>query len=449
MTHRSEIRSELQRARLRRHARLLRSLALAAGLTLPACSLDEILSIEDPDAATPASLEGKDALPALLAGAIGDLQVGYAGDGGSTGAGEGIVNYGGLLADEFISTESFPTRVPIDQRDLTSENPSVSNVYLLLHVARAAAERAAAQFAEFEPNSAGHATALAFAGFSYIALAENFCSGIPVSTLAPSGATEFGDPLSTVQLFERAIERFDAALGAAPATAATQRHLATVGKARALLNLGRPAEAGTLAVSVPAGFVFFIEHSANTVRQENGVFQYVNLQERWGVADVEGGNGLAYRSSADSRTRFRLDPGNGLGFDGTTPIFHQLKYPGRADNVVLASTTEARLIQAEAELKAGRVPEWLALLNGLRAAGGLSALADPGSAPARLDLTFRERGFWLWLTGHRLGDLRRLIRDYGRAAASVFPTGNYHKGGVYGPDVSFPLPAEELNNPKA
>jgi len=62
---------------------------------------------------------------------------------------------------------------------------------------------------------------------------------------------------------------------------------------------------------------------------------------------------------------------------------------------------------------------------------------------------FSERAFWLFGTGHRLGDLRRLVRHYGRAAESVFPTGAYFKGGVYGSDVNLPIPLEESNNPLA
>jgi len=53
---------------------------------------------------------------------------------------------------------------------------------------------------------------------------------------------------------------------------------------------------------------------------------------------------------------------------------------------------------------------------------------------------------------HRLGDLRRLSRSttndgYGRDPESVFPTGAWFRGGVYGPDTNFPIPIEELNNP--
>ena len=51
-------------------------------------------------------------------------------------------------------------------------------------------------------------------------------------------------------------------------------------------------------------------------------------------------------------------------------------------------------------------------------------------------------------TAHRLGDMRRLVRQYGRAQNTVFPTGEYHKGGEYGSDVNFPVSSDERNNPK-
>jgi starch-binding outer membrane protein, SusD/RagB family len=158
---------------------------------------------------------------------------------------------------------------------------------------------------------------------------------------------------------------------------------------------------------------------------------------------------VPFRSAADSRIDSELDPDNGVGFDGVTPMFHQLKYPDRDVDVVLASGTEARLIEAEALLEAGNVSGWLGKLNALRTPAGLGALTDPGTPAARVDLMFRERAFWLWLTAHRLGDLRRLVRQYGRAANSVFPTGGYPQGGAYGNDVSLPIPFEELNNPLA
>jgi hypothetical protein len=82
---------------------------------------------------------------------------------------------------------------------------------------------------------------------------------------------------------------------------------------------------------------------------------------------------------------------------------------------------------------------------------GLPLLVDPVNADARIDLVFRERAFWLFLTGHRLGDMRRLVRQYGRNRDNVFPVGTYRAGplGNYGNDVNVPAPASEiLSNPK-
>jgi starch-binding outer membrane protein, SusD/RagB family len=427
----------------------LKTSVLAVGMVaaLAACSLDDLLSVEDPDVATPGSLTGEEALPVLLAGALGDFQLAFSGD--NAGVTEGLVNLGGLLADEFAIAESFPTRVPIDRRDIDNVNVTLNTVYSYAHRARAAAELSARQHEEFAANTSGHALSLAIAAYSYILLGENFCSGVPVSTLTDAGGTEYGPPLTTDELMTEAIERFDAAIAASEADSPEQ-YLAMVGKARALLNLDRPADAAAVVADVPDDFVFEIESSDNTARQENGVFAYVNLQERWTVADVEGGRGLPFRTAADPRVESELDPDNGVGFDGVTPMFLQLKYPDRDADVVLASGTEARLIEAEAQLEAGNATAWLGTLNALRAGTpGLGTLTDPGTAAGRVDLMFRERAFWLWLTGHRLGDLRRLVRQYGRTADSVFPTGGYSQGGVYGDDVSLPIPFEELNNPLA
>jgi hypothetical protein len=84
----------------------------------------------------------------------------------------------------------------------------------------------------------------------------------------------------------------------------------------------------------------------------------------------------------------------------------------------------------------------------------LAALTDPGAGlsaadafTARRNLLFQERALWLYNTGHRLGDLRRLVRNYGLPSTSVFPTGPHFRGSNYGNDVSFPPPFQENNNP--
>jgi hypothetical protein len=65
----------------------------------------------------------------------------------------------------------------------------------------------------------------------------------------------------------------------------------------------------------------------------------------------------------------------------------------------------------------------------------------------RVDLRFRKKAFRTFSRGQRLGDLRRLVRQYGRAPGDVFPMGTHYKGGTYGSDVNLPVPADEQNNP--
>jgi hypothetical protein len=138
-----------------------------------------------------------------------------------------------------------------------------------------------------------------------------------------------------------------------------------------------------------------------------------------------------------------------VGLDGTTPQFTLDKYVDASSPVVVADGIEARLIEAEAAVNASDFGGATTILNDLRTLVGLDPLDTPGGEAEAVDQVFSERAFWLFATGHRLGDMRRLIRQYGQIADSVFPSGAYFKTQIptYGPDVNFPIPVTEQNNP--
>jgi hypothetical protein len=446
-------------------------LAAAIALPLAACDVDELLEVPDPDVSSPISLDNPAGLPVLLAGAISDFQHAYTGSGlasNGTNGGEGIINMSGLLADEWIYVSTFPTRIEVDQRTVQRTNSTMETIHRNLHRARASAERAAEAYTRLSPNVLGRAEALNLAGFAYVLLSENYCSGVPISTLTATGATQFGPPLTNVQLYEAALAKFDTALSLANATgsgaaAVVQQNLAKVGRGRALLNLNRVADAATAVAGIPTNFVYSISNSENTTRQQNGIFTLNHTGRRVSVADQEGGAGLPYRSSNDPRVPQARGTGNLANSDQGFPLFLEQKYPARAADVVLASGVEARLIEAEAALRTAGGGNYLQILNALRASppgniypaatypriASLAPLADPGTQAARVDLLFQERAYWMWLTSHRLGDMRRLIRQYNRPQQSVFPSGAYFRGGEYGSDVNFPIPVDEENNPGA
>jgi tetratricopeptide (TPR) repeat protein len=420
---------------------------LAATLLLGGCDLDTLLEAEDPFSVTPGTARDTANLTTLYAGSRSQFALSYAGQQNREG---GIVMMSGLMSDELYSSDSFTSRWEVDTRTINYDGLTAASDHSFIYLQRARAEALnAIDVFEGSPREGNdqHAELYNIAGYSVTLLAENFCSGIPLSRITESGVV-FGEPLSTQELYELAIGYFDDAI-AQPDGGAYQQQIASVGKARALLDLGRFAEAAQVATQVPDGMEpFLIEYASGSFETPNAVFNMINEERRFSVALQEGtGNpGLPFGSVAAGDPRIELDPDPVIGNAGID-TYLQLKYPSQSAPIPLATALEARLIEAEAALDMGASGAYLGILNDLRADVGLGALADPGTAAARVDQFFAERAYFLWLTGHRLSDLRRLIRQYGRTQDQVFPTGVTPYGLPYGTDVSMPVPFEEINNP--
>jgi hypothetical protein len=432
-------------------ARARRALAAAGGAAALCAAAGCNLDVEDPAIVRPAQLESAAALGTLYGGAVSDFALGFGGDAGA--GDEGVALLGGMRADEFLNVDTFDTRREVDQGTIREQNATNQAVFRALQRARVSAERAAARYAagdESAQNSPRRAESLSLAGLTYALLAENYCSGIPFTEFNPDGTFTFGAPLPTEQVFQRALERFTTALAAAQQSKdARATAFAQVGRGRALLGLARFAEARAAVSGVPTSFSYNLEFSTNTDRQQNPLFYLNVIDNRYGVADREGANGLPFVSARDPR--LPTENSGSVGLDGETPLFFQRKYPARGSSVPVANGIEARLIEAEAQLQAGDVTGFLLTHNTLRASVGLAPLtATVATAPAALVTAhFAERAFWLYATGHRLGDMRRLLRPpYSRPFASVFPVGEYPKGGEYGTEANLPVPFDERNNPQ-
>ena len=119
------------------------------------------------------------------------------------------------------------------------------------------------------------------AGYAYVLFAETFCSGVPFSKAPADGSElQFGMPQTTEETFQTAISWFDQALASSPNADLTS--LASVGKARALLGLGQISEAANEVASVATDFVYNIEHSNNSLRQENGIYTMTAVRRQFG-----------------------------------------------------------------------------------------------------------------------------------------------------------------------
>ena len=458
--------------------RALLAAALASAAGLAACNQDKLLTVATPDVVLPKDIAGAAALPSAYAAAIADFQVGYAGGyGGGPPAldlNEGIGQMTALLGDEFLNAETFSTRVEVDRRATDDNNQTTLQTFQDLQRSRSTSDLVASRFREFLPNDSRGAEVQALGAYILVLMGEAYCNGVPTSVVNADGSFTYGAPQTGVQLFTTALAKFDSAITVASATGgATALNLARIGKGRTLIDLGRYAEADAAVAAVPSSFNYSIEHSENTGRQQNAIFSYNYLERRFTVGNQEGGNGLPYVAADDPRVpTFQIATNGGVGFDGETPLFLTTKFPERKAPTPLAIGAEARLIQAEAALKAGNLASFLTMLNAARASAPTytptgAATEQPEASPAPLtvadipatqtgreDLLFRERAFTLFLTSHRLGDMRRLISQYGRNSETVFPTGPYNPGSpskagtFYGPDVNLPIPAEEENNPQ-
>ena len=381
----------------------------------------------------------------------------------------------GLMTDELTSLDNFmPPDDYFDRRivpefsDVRSEQnltygyANYINLYKNLQAARAKTRVAAWLIRNFGADTSKVLAAQldASEGYATLQLAENFCSGVPLSTVDPDGYTlESGS--TTDEALERAIVLFDTAMVAA-GDSTRFVNFARMGKARALMGLGRYAEAAQLAAQIPDGFEYRLPFDS-TITGINGDQSHDAANFMWqlsseytsspGMSNSEGVNGLDWIASGDPRTEAAVYTYDQSG----APRYVPRRYSRTGDSpLVVAGWIEARLIEAEADLAAGG-SAWLSQLNALRAGavfpppaddpGGdpqtLDPLTDPGTTAARVNLLFRERAFWLHLSGQRLSDMRRLVRQYGRDPSSVFPRGTYHKGGTYGSEVTMPMPAEE------
>lgn len=394
----------------------------------------------------------------------------------NNGTGYGVIGQSALLTDELACGNC--NAINIDERILNNNQlayPSIHSARAKLRIAREALAAYAASSPLAPPAWQGELYALE--GYAVLWFAELYCSGIPLTTVHLAGVSVPTRGFTTEELFNAAIPLFDSAM-VLGADSASYVNLARVGKGRALLGLGQFAAADSAVAAVPTDFVYRLATDSNgTSIGRNNISALVPLRH-FRVEDHQGGNGLVW--STDPRTGVVIIPARSATF--MWPSKYNISPSGQFDPQTgyagvpfrLADGLEARLIQAEAELARGDAA-WLTTLNTLRSTcvgttpcapvpgltpTSLAALTDPGSDTARVSLLMQERAMWLYLTGHREGDLRRLASLYHRNPNTLWPDGVYSapafpsvgvgaKPAVpYGTDVVFrPDQSERTNNP--
>jgi starch-binding outer membrane protein, SusD/RagB family len=457
-------------------------IAIVAAAGLGACDTvkTNLLEAVNPSIIDPSSVQSSNGATAVRNGALSRLRA-------ATADGESTWLFGGLLVDEWATSSTFVQNDETDQRSIQLNNSTVNGDLRALYRVITDANQAVQLLNKYKPTPVSDVGEMYFArGFAQLQLASDFCNGIPLSDGAVDVVT-YGQPLAVKDVFAVASASFDTAMLMSTATDAasvTVNRAARIAKARALLGmgLGNAAAAAALVTGIPTSFRYDV--TASLSGGNNTLWDQPASQNRYIIGDSITGkdrsilvkNQIPFFSANDRRVPAHYKLGatgkdTVKAQDGGTFVIEADSLWGQTTAVALTAGIDARLIEAEAALKAGDAAGMMAILNALRAAPQvitapsptatgthpgwttpvLPALTDPGTTDTRVNLLFREKAFWTFSRGQRLGDLRRLIRDYGRAAdgsnTGGYPIGTHYKGGVYGVDLTLPVTTDELSNP--
>jgi starch-binding outer membrane protein, SusD/RagB family len=466
-------------------ARVRAAVAVSAVALIPmlgACGdvKDTLLEAVDPDIIPPAAANSPEGALALYNGALTRLKTITSGTGG-----EGSTwLFGGLLADEWSTSSTFVQNDETDQRSIQLNNSTVTTMFRQLARARTSTRDAFYYMRIWRETETTRIAELYFVrAFAEMQMANDFCNGIPLSSQDSSGALIFDTPRTNAYVFEAAVASADSGLALIPATATgTQdllvRRALLVTKARALLGLDKIAEAAALvpASAVPTTYTYDLTYATSS--GDITLWAQPRSSRRYTVGDSLEGRGrnllvknalpfFSGRLLKTDGTRVQ-DPrvpatytvsgkDTTISQDGLIPSRTTTLW-GRSTTVSAVNGLDARLIEAEALLRANDYVGMTAILQALRNSPpklgeitpsftGVTPLVAPTTRDAAINLYFREKAFWQFGRGYRLGDLRRLIRQYGRTQDQVFPVGVHYRGGNYGTDVNLPVPQAEENNP--
>lgn len=435
-------------------------LALVAG-----CSTykDQLLAPQQPSIIGPDQVGSPTAADALRIGALSRLKTATVGTSGT----ETMYTMGGLLTDEWKSGDTFSQRVETDQRTIQTSNADVQSFYSAQQSARGAAKDAIDALNKYLPDPKANIAQMYWVlAVVETQLGEAFCNGIPLG-VTHDGIPQYSNPLTNQEVFAAALAHADSGLALATASdtfAVSTKYSLQVAKARLQIDMGNFAAAATTVSAVPTTYRWYVTFSLTTA--DNPMWSFNTSQKRWVVGDSFDTSGLIknalpFASAKDPRvpvTGSSLNSSLKVAFDNSTQLVSEAIW-GRTDAAPIISGLDARLYEAEAKLQTGDYTGMMAILNALRAAPqalgsayttpAMSALPVPTTQTDAINVYFREKAFWQFSRGTRLGDLRRLIRQYKRTQDQVFPTGTFHKNGnpPYGTDVNFPVTTNENPNP--
>ena len=415
-------------------------MATAVAVIAATSGCNELLTVSNPGALQEEQLTNPALEQFIVNGAIGEFQYAY-----------GVYAlYSGILSDESFTDHTQVGIREFSLHNFNDLNGTNESVFETLSRARASADDATSRLKVILGAGAGTslnvARTLAYGGYAYTLLGEGFCEA-PINLSAG---------LPSAELLKRAVQHFDSAVTVATASqsgataanvaaAADIIAMARVGAARASLKMGDVAKARSYASLVPATYEKLAYYSANSVRENAIMNAGIRTSGAWmsmapafqGLNDPRAPQSPAARLGLNSNPIWiPLRPSQYSGWVATgTPQTIDI-----TSNIRFASALEARYIETEVD---GNNAAMLIFVNARRAVGGKTPVTLAG--PALLAEFRAQRAIDFYLTGQRLGDLRR----YAASGTDLFPTGKYPVfPDPYGSNKCFLVPlSEKTGNP--
>lgn len=408
----------------------------ALAIFIQACSLDGLVTVDDPqdgESVDIGEVTTRAGVLAVYASAIGKFQIGV----------NELSSNVSLFTDELSVRSNFAGTTGLDARIekhtqglLSPLGVVVASPYEYLNSSRINFLQIRDIVRNLNDSSLNYLVSAAYAleGYTVLLLAENYCSGIPFPTLTFDGSVKYVEGSSTTEALKLAISLFDSSQ-IIHHDSTRFKVLSQIGKGRAYLSLGLLDSAFISVQDVNPTDVYNLHYSDLQVTNEEGFVSKPYAfwttgsastlgSQSNGVRNFEGTNGIQWFplvGAPDARV-----PVTQQILDGINVAFQQKYITG---NVVLplAGWIERKMIESEYWMNEGD-PRWLDAINEARRTRSIQDTTDPGLLEARVDLLFRERAFWFYLNGYRLGDYRRLVRQYGKSPYEVYPSGIYEGG---------------------
>lgn len=435
---------------------------VVAGMS--ACSaFDAVLDVQNPEQLDESLLQDQALVKVLVGGVIGDFQVMYS---------DPFVWMGSMFTDEQITGINWEQTARLSLRIVQYDEGDADDMFSQISRARMQADsisaRLKAGLSDSPSSDPNLALTLAYAGYSYIILADAMCEAT-----VDVGSTIY----QPVELYQIAVERFTEALTVANAagagtTLANKRkvsdliNMINVGLSRAHLNAGNASAAMAAATKVPAKFHWWVEFNDSDTRTYNELEGFITgSNHAIGVHPnfIAGGpsNWLKQNlTAALTDPRVQHEPRWTTGHNALSPLYKPKSglmfenYNGqtfaaggkpavyeRGTDIAMASYLEAMHNYYEAAGAGGNGPlgSTLDFVNARRAVGNQAPVTLSGAA--LMEELRWQRGKDLFMGGYRLGDLRRWLR----AGMDLFPKGTHPTAewGPYGDATCYPLPLEE------